>query len=684
MNRRNFALASVHLAIFFTLAAGCGDDADAGFDGGPCAFGACVDVAATDGPAMDSSTFYAGPCATPGSCPESVCGNGMLEAGEQCDDSGTLPGDGCSALCQIEEEPGEPTLLAPAPGSTLLGSTQVFTWSDGGEATRQYDLHVGSTLGGEEFHDTDGLGTTREVEIGGLPVDGSTIYVRLYWTNDEWTTTESNDYMVLAFTEAACAPIPSPLSTITWNALEGPVPEGAETLAGDGSDEQPAIQAIIDAAEDGDVIFFPTPPSFYGLGSPLNVTKAIEMRGAGFGDGSVRDDTAVFGGAEFQTLGNISPMVMVTADNVTIRGLRFVGPGRELSRERDEHGIFVQGSSGRYLRGATIVENDLQRFIGEAIRVRWTEGYILRNNRVNEVGYAGITVQASNYGLITGNRVVDVLGTIVTDEGGLNAYPIAITGTNNPGDLICDHTIMSDNYAENSPGWTGIMDHGGQHTLMMDNHVVDCDFAFAFTGPGNDCLAVNNVADGAPRSAMWNVGRPRVGIIGNVFRNTAELHLSGADMVLTDNRAENNVGDVFAHLGGYGDVTGYEARNDWGVWTTTTDAGAVSWGSGAARPAMPVSLDVSVCGSQTTLRWDYDKAAPHHAFQIESSADGETWRALAFRPPHDGSWDFDTDAHPAWEPLDTRRFSTETSDTMFRIRALHGDAVSDWTLAASP
>lgn len=197
MNNRFFAPASLSIALFVV---GCGDDSNPGFDGGPCAFGACTDASPLDA-STDSAGFDTGPCVAPGSCPESVCGNGAVEAGEECDDSGTLPGDGCSVLCQLEDEPGEPTLLTPAPGSTLMGPTQVFTWSDGGEELRLYDFHVGSTLGGDEFHDTEGLGTTREVEIGGLPVDGSTIYVRLFWTDDEWTTTESNDYMVLALTQ---------------------------------------------------------------------------------------------------------------------------------------------------------------------------------------------------------------------------------------------------------------------------------------------------------------------------------------------------------------------------------------------------------------------------------------------------------------------------------------------------
>jgi cysteine-rich repeat protein len=32
-----------------------------------------------------------------------ICGNGILESGESCDDDNTANGDGCSSICQIEE-----------------------------------------------------------------------------------------------------------------------------------------------------------------------------------------------------------------------------------------------------------------------------------------------------------------------------------------------------------------------------------------------------------------------------------------------------------------------------------------------------------------------------------------------------------------------------------------------------
>jgi TonB family protein len=57
-----------------------------------------------------------------------VCGNGSLEAGEQCDDGNTTGGDGCSATCRIEVKP-PPRTATVAPGVLaglrISGETQV-------------------------------------------------------------------------------------------------------------------------------------------------------------------------------------------------------------------------------------------------------------------------------------------------------------------------------------------------------------------------------------------------------------------------------------------------------------------------------------------------------------------------------------------------------------------------------
>jgi len=59
----------------------------------------------------------------------SLCGNGTLDPGEQCDDHNKMPGDGCSAICQIPSGwtcTGSPSVcsMAGVCGDGILGATE--------------------------------------------------------------------------------------------------------------------------------------------------------------------------------------------------------------------------------------------------------------------------------------------------------------------------------------------------------------------------------------------------------------------------------------------------------------------------------------------------------------------------------------------------------------------------------
>ncbi len=46
-----------------------------------------------------------------------ICGDGIVEPGETCDDGNTIPGDGCSAICQIE-----PGYTCPTAGKPCIST----------------------------------------------------------------------------------------------------------------------------------------------------------------------------------------------------------------------------------------------------------------------------------------------------------------------------------------------------------------------------------------------------------------------------------------------------------------------------------------------------------------------------------------------------------------------------------
>ena len=44
-----------------------------------------------------------------------MCGNNKIETGETCDDGNTRRGDGCNALCQLEDDVIKKVKMRPVP-----------------------------------------------------------------------------------------------------------------------------------------------------------------------------------------------------------------------------------------------------------------------------------------------------------------------------------------------------------------------------------------------------------------------------------------------------------------------------------------------------------------------------------------------------------------------------------------
>jgi len=76
-----------------------------------------------------------------------VCGNGSVEATEQCDDGNTLDGDGCSSTCRIEVPPPKPkpaiaqVLPSVLQGLRISGETQLHP----SEATQSSMIRSGKS-----------------------------------------------------------------------------------------------------------------------------------------------------------------------------------------------------------------------------------------------------------------------------------------------------------------------------------------------------------------------------------------------------------------------------------------------------------------------------------------------------------------------------------------------------------
>ena len=129
---------------------------------------------------------------------------------------------GSNAISFDLRPPTAATLSTPAPGSTLTGSSQTFSWTGGIKVT-EYAFMLGTTgVGSSNLFSVSGTTETSQA-VSGLPVNGETIYARLSsMVNGAWQT---SDYTYTAWMEppVLTSPTPSsiltgPSATFTWTA----------------------------------------------------------------------------------------------------------------------------------------------------------------------------------------------------------------------------------------------------------------------------------------------------------------------------------------------------------------------------------------------------------------------------------------------------------------------------------
>nr|MCH9697078.1 hypothetical protein [Gammaproteobacteria bacterium] len=109
-----------------------------------------------------------------------------------------------------------PSITSPAANSTLPGSSVTFNWAANGTSVLEWWLHIGSAQGGSNIHDSGTLGTASTSTVNGLPTDGSTVHVRLWYrTSAGWLAVDSQ------YTSANTTSLPSMTSPIANSTLSG-------------------------------------------------------------------------------------------------------------------------------------------------------------------------------------------------------------------------------------------------------------------------------------------------------------------------------------------------------------------------------------------------------------------------------------------------------------------------------
>jgi Bacterial Ig-like domain (group 3) len=106
-----------------------------------------------------------------------------------------------------------PVLTTPTPGSVLTGPSATFKWTAAAAGNVGYWLFLGTTgVGSKNLLDT-GLQAATSATFSGLPVNGETIYARVYTKYNG--TLVFNDYTYTAFRTLPVLTSPTPGSTLT-------------------------------------------------------------------------------------------------------------------------------------------------------------------------------------------------------------------------------------------------------------------------------------------------------------------------------------------------------------------------------------------------------------------------------------------------------------------------------------
>ncbi len=107
------------------------------------------------------------------------------------------------------------SMVSPTPGSEITGTTETFEWSGTGVDT--WWLYVGSSVGGRDIHDSGSLGSATSTTVSGLPIDGNTLHVRLFYRVGT-TAWQSEDYTYDTTTQAIAMVSPTPGTNLEGDA----------------------------------------------------------------------------------------------------------------------------------------------------------------------------------------------------------------------------------------------------------------------------------------------------------------------------------------------------------------------------------------------------------------------------------------------------------------------------------
>lgn len=84
-----------------------------------------------------------------------------------------------------------PEITSPTAGAVLTSSSQLFSWVNNSTNVSQWWMYIGSSVGAKNYLDSGSLAAATNTNVSGLPTDGSTVYVRLWYWTGSWEFVDS-------------------------------------------------------------------------------------------------------------------------------------------------------------------------------------------------------------------------------------------------------------------------------------------------------------------------------------------------------------------------------------------------------------------------------------------------------------------------------------------------------------
>ncbi|GJQ59530.1 MAG: tandem-95 repeat protein [Candidatus Scalindua sp. AMX11] len=107
-----------------------------------------------------------------------------------------------------------PEITNPAPNTTLPCGDVTFHWSPNGTPVSRWSLYVGTTPGGYDIYSEGNIRTATSRTVSGIPEDGSTIFVKL------WYDPGPGQFVEFRYTACQGDPTPSIISPTQGSQLE--------------------------------------------------------------------------------------------------------------------------------------------------------------------------------------------------------------------------------------------------------------------------------------------------------------------------------------------------------------------------------------------------------------------------------------------------------------------------------